>query len=112
MGRKNSKYNNLAKEIIKELVILRHIRTINVVTYNVRTEGSLENLLYVLTLDDVIKALPDIFDVEAYQWFRRKYHYYRTYVDFMDAFRLQYCRDSERSQRESITMTLLITPDQ
>ena len=64
--------------------------------YKKDPEGFLTNLYeckqsYGLSLDDIIKALPSVLDDEAWYWFRREYGNWRSYSDFIDAFRLQFC---------------------
>ena len=57
---------------------------------------------YKLTLDEIVKTLPSALDGEAWQWFRREYQFWKTYEDFVDAFRLQYSFEDvqERLRKE------------
>ena len=45
---------------------------------------------YKLMLDEIVKALPSALDGESWQWFRQEYQFWKSYEDFVDAFRLQY----------------------
>ena len=57
---------------------------------------------YKLTLDEIVKALPSALDGESWPWFRRQYQFWKTYEDFVDAFRLQYSFEDvqERLRKE------------
>ena len=51
---------------------------------------------YKLTLDEIVKVLPSALDEESWQWFCREYQFWKTYEDFVDAFRLQYSFEDYR----------------
>ena len=57
---------------------------------------------YKLTLDEIVKALPSALDGESWQWFLREYQFWKTYEDFVSAFRLQYSFEDvqERLRKE------------
>ena len=57
---------------------------------------------YKLTLDEIVKALPSVLDGESRQWCRREYQFWKTYGDFVDAFRIQYSFENaqERLRKE------------
>ena len=44
-----------------------------------------------MTFEDILKALPSILGENDIPWFRREYKGWRSYQEFVEAFRLEYC---------------------
>ena len=46
-----------------------------------------------LSLEDLLRTIPAVFDAQTSQWFNREYRAWEKYDDFIEAFRLQYGAD-------------------